>query len=445
MSATAEEALLRAKAIAARLSGNPITEAQPASVSPSPSATTNSTKRKRWGVAPTSEPIPGLMEASKKAKVETSKKIWVKTTRERGAAHFKAYFSTRLRDFQDNLNQGSDDTVELELQGRGSSGKPALPGMPEEPLHILIRGSEAAVAAAEGPVDSLITDAEQAPVEAVDPDEVYPAVRSEDTVDNSMALTTIGNRFSSNSAYRPATVAQLISTNPIHAAMDGGDLIEETVNVPNGVVGFLIGRGGETISSMQARSGCKVQIQKEHDLVPGQTHRVITLQATSQDSIDQCREMIESMVQDRIRAAGGSTAMNVTKDVKVQEALAQGHALVQVDVPDADVGLIIGKAGATIKAIQDQTGAQVQIPPSGASEKPDIRTVSITHPTEEGAMMAKRRIEDLLNSKPSFSQQEKRANTGPQITIQVMVRLLLTSCLSLLIILYTHLFLDSRP
>jgi far upstream element-binding protein len=276
-------------------------------------------------------------------------------------------------------------------------------------------------------VDILITEAQQAPVEAVDPDEVH--VRSEESTDNSMALTTIASRFASNSAYRPATVAQLISSNPIHAALDGEDLIEETVNVPNGVVGFLIGRGGETISSMQARSGCKVQIQKEHELVPGQTHRVITLQATSQEAIDQCREMIESMVQDRIRAAGGSASSNGPKDVKVQEALAAGHALVQVDVPDADVGLIIGKAGATIKAIQEQTGAQVQIPPSGSSEKPDTRTVSITHPTEEGAMMAKRRIEDLLNSKPSFSQQEKRPSTGPQITIQIMVRMLRPSSL----------------
>ena len=124
---------------------------------------------------------------------------------------------------------------------------------------------------------------------------------------------------------------------------DGEDLIEEAIHVPNGVVGFLIGRGGENISSMQARSGCKVQIQKEHELQPGQTHRVITLQAPTQESIDQCRGMIESMVNDRIRAAGGSTSAGVTpvsKDVKVNEAVSAGHALVKVEVPDADVGLI---------------------------------------------------------------------------------------------------------
>lgn len=436
MATTAEEALLRAKAIAARLSGTTDgAVAAPSSVSP-PHQTT-STKRKRWGVAPatataaTVETLPGLADAAKKAKVaaaapsaSSSKKVWMRTTKERGAAHFKAYFATRLEDLEKEINDGKseDEKVKLELKGRGASDKPALPGIPEEPMHILLTGSESAIAAADVPVDNFLTQAEQAPVEAVDPDEVHA---SEHAVDNSMALTTIGSRFNSNSAYRPATVAQLISNNPIHNAMNSGDLIEEAVNVPNGVVGFLIGRGGETISSMQARSGCKVQIQKEHELVPGQTNRVITLQAATQESIDQCREMIESMVEDRIRAAGGSNSSmggSASKDVKVQEALAAGHALVQVDVPDADVGLIIGKAGSTIKAIQDQTGAQVQIPPSGFSEKQDVRTVSITHPTEEGANMAKSRIEDLLNSKPSFSQQqERRATTGAQVTVQVMI------------------------
>mmetsp|Transcript_48401 Transcript_48401/g.139201 ORF Transcript_48401/g.139201 Transcript_48401/m.139201 type:complete len:641 (-) Transcript_48401:2157-4079(-) len=421
--ATAEEALQRAKAIAARLSGKEEVPETPSS----PSGGTSG-KRKRWGVAPAivsaaQEVLPGLANgvaaANKKPKVAetSSKKIWVRTNRERGAAHFKAYFASRLQDLEDELNaENGDDKVKLKLSGRGSSDKPALPGMPEEPLHILISGSDAAIAAAETPVDNVLTRAEQAPVEAVDPDEVY----KESNADNSMALTTIGNKYTSNSAYRPATVAQLISNNPVHAAIGGGDVIEDTVNVPNGIVGFLIGRGGETITSIQARSGCKVQIQKESELVPGQTHRVITLQANSQSSIDQCREMIESMVQDRVRAAGGGPAAG-PKDAKVQEALSMGHALVKVDVPDADVGLIIGKGGATIKAIQDQTGAQVQIPPSGVSEKPDTRTISITHPSEEGANMAKQRIEALLASKPSFSQQSERRDAGPQISIQVMI------------------------
>ena len=429
-SITAEEALLRAKAIAAKLTGQEIggaslTDEMSHGVTDSiPSSGT--IKRKRWGVAPSIVQETVAPIVVKKLKSETaSRKIWIRTTKERGAAHFKAYFATRLISLQDELNEGKgdDEKVTLELQGRGSSGKP-LPGIPVEPLHILITGSDAAIAASELPVDDVLTQAEQAPVEAVDPEEdTGPELST--NYDNSMALTTTGSRYTSNSGYRPATVAQLISGNPIHH-VGGGDIIEETINVPNGMVGFLIGRGGETITSMQARSGCKVQIQKEQDLVPGQTHRVITLEATSQDSIDQCREMIESMVQDRMRAAGGSFGGGGSgggggghRDAKVQEALSMGHALVELEVPDADVGLIIGKGGMTIKSIQDQTGAQVQIPPRPADDRPEIRTVSITHPTEEGAQMAKRRVEDVLASKPSFS--DDRRVQGHQVTVQIMV------------------------
>jgi far upstream element-binding protein len=439
-STTAEEALLRAKAIAAKLTGQDVVgsygDGGVSTTTDTTLAASTTSKRKRWGVAPAivqeAAAVSPLM-AVKKFKAgapeasSSNKKIWVRTTKERGAAHFKAYFATRLISLQDELNEGKSDDgkVTLELQGRGSSGKP-LPGVPVEPLHILITGSDTAIVAAELPVDDVLTQAEQAPVEAVDPEEdtgPEPSLNG----DNSMALTTTGNPYTSNSAYRPATVAQLISNNPIHH-VGGGDLIEETINVPNGMVGFLIGRGGETITSMQARSGCKVQIQKEQDLVPGQTHRVITLEATSQDSIDQCRQMIESMVQDRMRAAGGTFGGGggggggggSSKDAKVQEALSMGHALVELEVPDADVGLIIGKGGMTIKSIQDQTGAQVQIPPRPADDKPEVRTVSITHPTEEGAQLAKRRIEDVLASKPSFS--EDRRVQGPQVTVQIMVR-----------------------
>eukprot|EP00934_Nitzschia_sp_Nitz4_P001774 Nitzschia sp. Nitz4//scaffold96_size78090//30074//32267//NITZ4_005491-RA/size78090-augustus-gene-0.13-mRNA-1//-1//CDS//3329560564//1774//frame0 len=447
---TAEEARLKAMAIAARLSGNAgATSATTTSAGSDNLATSAVPKRKRWGVAPPSvlseaanEVLPGL-DAAKRAKTTTdvpvtvSKKIWVRTNEERGAAHFKAYFEDRLEKLQNRINESKtpSDTVQLQLKGRGSSNEPPPPGMPEEPMHILITApSDAVIATAEPPVDELLIEAEQAPVEAVDPEDVKmaAAVRASaiKTDGSSLALTTTGSRAAaystSNSSYRPATVAQLIANNPIHANIGEGDLLEETVNVPNGIVGFLIGRGGETISSMQARSSCKVQIQKEHELAPGQTHRVITLQAATQESINQCREMIESMVEDRIRAAGGSVAAGAgaggSKDAKVQEALLAGHALVTVLVPDADVGLIIGKAGSTIKAIQDQTGAQVQIPPSSSTDENGMRHVSITHPSEGGAHEAKRRIEDLLKSKPSFSNSNGGPDhAGPQITIQVMI------------------------
>ena len=99
------------------------------------------------------------------------------------------------------------------------------------------------------------------------------------------------------------------------------------------MVGFLIGRGGETIASLQAQSACKMQIQKEFDLQPGQTERIITLSAASQDAIDDCERRIMTMVEQRTRE-------------ETQRNMPAGHtAVLQVPVPDSEVGLIIGKQG----------------------------------------------------------------------------------------------------
>jgi far upstream element-binding protein len=93
---------------------------------------------------------------------------------------------------------------------------------------------------------------------------------------------------------------------------------------------------------------------------------------------------------------------------------------VTVEVPDADVGLIIGKGGTTIKSIQETTGASIQIPPSGNADNPSVRTINITHPDEQGANAAKQQIEHVLSSKPSYAQ-----NSGPQTSVQIMVRVVL--------------------
>ena len=432
MSTSAEEALTRAKAIAARLSGLETNSGPtPSLTGTSPESTTTGTtgKRKRWGVAPTTmtatEPLPGLAEIAKRMKQEVEpiqKRLWVATSSGRPPSHFLSYLPTRLEELvnqvleENGSSESNDKTLSLSLKGRGSSRKPPPPGMPEEPMHVLIRGQPHLVTKVEPLVDSLLTEAEKAPLEVLEP---LDSSSDNKKTGTSTALTTV----SQSSEYRPATVAQLIAQNP-NLLEDGEDMLEEQIGVPNGVVGYLIGRGGETITSMQARSGCKIQIQKEHELQPGQTQRIITLSAPNKESIDQCRGMIESMVQDRIRAAGGSTTAVVTssggtggtKEVKVTEAIAAGHALVKVDVPDADVGLIIGKGGSTIKTIQDTTGASIQIPPSGNADNPSMRTVSITHPNEEGAQLAKQQIEDILKSKPSYA-----SSQGQQITIHVLV------------------------
>jgi far upstream element-binding protein len=443
MSSAAEEAIQKAKAVAARLSGDNTAAPAPASDTQhaldiaaaaqavlasalgQPAATDTATfssttsKRKRWGVAgDTAEILPGLEDASKRLKATAApmqRRVWIDTSN-KPAGHFASYLSEgdKTKYIVDQLHPD----LSIQLKGRGSSKNPPPPGMPEEPLHFLVEGPPEIVSKAETMVEDLLRQAEAAPLQQSDED---PSSFDENAAD---ALASAG----STPGYTPAPVAALIhGTSSAGNPYGGyGDMLEEQIGVPNGVVGFIIGRGGENITSMQARSGCKIQIQKEHEMTPGQTQRVITLTAATKESIDSCRGMIESMVQDRIRTTNSSVSMasamstpgggGGTQAAKLQEALGAGHQLVTVIVPDGDVGLIIGRGGTTIRDIQDRSGANIQIPQQGDANNPAVRTVNITHLHFEGAQAAKQMIEQMLASK---SQQNSFA---PHTSLQVMVR-----------------------
>lgn len=77
----------------------------------------------------------------------------------------------------------------------------------------------------------------------------------------------------SSTGYCPAPVASLIHNVPVNVMED--QMLEEKIGVPNGLVVYITGCGGESISSMQAQTGAKVQIQRKAEMAPGATQREI--------------------------------------------------------------------------------------------------------------------------------------------------------------------------
>lgn len=206
-----------------------------------------------------------------------------------------------------------------------------------------------------------------------------------------------------STATDPTTTSALVAVNNSELTT----LHEEHIYCPNGIVGYIIGRGGEAITSMQRRTGCKVQIQKEFEMqAENRKERKITLIATDLSQIEACKAIIMDMIEERTRqltlgtsGMSGSTGTGTTNtgEEKVRLALAQGHALLQLPVPTEHIGLVIGKAGSNLKMVQDRTGAHVQIPPTPDVDNPSIRTCNITCPTMEGALEAKRLITEILD------------------------------------------------
>ena len=346
---------------------------------------------------------------------------------------------------QRELVAQSGGQVKISIRGKGSSQKmDSVPGMPDEPLHVLLEGSQECVDKAEVLVRELLEN-----TEAADKEKARQLGSLNEGGDGKPATS---------SSYTPKPVAQILGqmagSTPLSAYGSAEQQVEEKIGVPNGVVGYIIGRGGESITSMQRRTGCRVQIQKEHEMAPGTAQRVITLTAPTAESIAQCRGIIEEMVKERLASTasasaptggmGGGGALggvgpgsNATAQMaQLQKALSEGQQHVTVQVPDADVGLIIGKGGAQIRTIQESSGANVQIPQVADANNPSVRTVNITHPNKEGAEFAKQMIQEILNAKLQQQQQHGggggmgggMGGGGGDTTVQVNVSLICSCC-----------------
>lgn len=62
------------------------------------------------------------------------------------------------------------------------------------------------------------------------------------------------------------------------------------------------------------------------------------------------------------------------------------------------MGLVIGKAGGTIKGIQGRTSSNIQIPPMPDQDDPSRRTISITAPSRHMIELAMREIQNVIDA-----------------------------------------------
>uniref|UniRef100_A0A3Q2GJT8 Far upstream element (FUSE) binding protein 1 n=1 Tax=Cyprinodon variegatus TaxID=28743 RepID=A0A3Q2GJT8_CYPVA len=213
----------------------------------------------------------------------------------------------------------------------------------------------------------------------------------------------------------------------------------EEFKVPDGMVGFIIGRGGEQISRIQQESGCKIQIAPDSGGMP---ERSVTLtggpesiQYNSQhldqwrffggNTLNEMRCSLKEragvkmvMIQDGPQNTGADKPLRISGDpFKVQQAKemvmelireqgfreqrgeygsrAGGGDSLDVPVPRFAVGIVIGRNGEMIKKIQNDTGVRIQFKPDDGTT-PE-RIAQIMGPPDQ-AQHAAEIISDLLRS-----------------------------------------------
>lgn len=163
-------------------------------------------------------------------------------------------------------------------------------------------------------------------------------------------------------------------------------------------VGQLIGKGGETINAVSRETGAGIEVSKD-DRAP---ERVVTLTGTA-EAVDRAARMVEDVV-GRARERGQS---RVESGASVA---GEGERRKLIHVPQEYVGMLIGKGGEKIKAMQSGTGARIEVSrDDGVAD----RTVTVTG-KQDAIDKATFAIEDTLKrARELFAPAESDSESEP--------------------------------
>jgi far upstream element-binding protein len=146
-----------------------------------------------------------------------------------------------------------------------------------------------------------------------------------------------------------ATAAPATSAPPAEAEL------EERVSISPLYVGRVIGKGGEMVRDLQARSGCRI------DLDQGGAEKIITYRGT-RAKIDFAKNLVAILCQ---------------PDGKPED-LPLGEAQRKIIfVPATVIGKIIGRGGEMIRALQNASAAKIQVDHSGVGADPNQRQITV--------------------------------------------------------------------
>ena len=150
-------------------------------------------------------------------------------------------------------------------------------------------------------------------------------------------------------------------------------IVEETGVVSASYVGRVIGKGGEMIRDLQARSGARIDVDQN---VPIGQPRVITYRGT-RETVDFAKHLVAMLSTDGISDT----------DLPLGNA-AQEYLI----IPASSVGKVIGRGGEMIRELQSRSQAKIQIDHSGQSGIPaDQKQVTITG-THEAVVKGKEMV-----------------------------------------------------
>lgn len=170
----------------------------------------------------------------------------------------------------------------------------------------------------------------------------------------------------------PSHIAAAIDPNAVASVTNPESIVEESEEVSAQYIGRVIGKGGEMIRDLQARSGCRMDVDQN---VPHGNPRILTYRGTRK-TVDLAKQMVSMLC----------TPQGSEANLPLGEATRK-----ELSVPATSVGKIIGRGGEMIRELQSRSQAKLQVDHTARTFKTDTRSVSIT-----GTADAVRKAEEMV-------------------------------------------------
>ncbi|KAF5269826.1 hypothetical protein FQR65_LT05872 [Abscondita terminalis] len=187
--------------------------------------------------------------------------------------------------------------------------------------------------------------------------------------------------------------------NNSNSNLGGGSRNFVEIMVPGPKVGLIIGKGGETIKQLQEKSGAKMVVIQDG---PNQEVEKPLRISGDPSKVEYAKQLVYDLIAEKEmqaynRRGGGSGGSNNSRNQDDRQQYNDyGNNEVEVLVPRAAVGVVIGKGGDMIKKIQAETGARVQFQ-QAKEEGPGERRCYLSG-RPQNVDQARQRIEELIDS-----------------------------------------------
>lgn len=166
--------------------------------------------------------------------------------------------------------------------------------------------------------------------------------------------------------------------------------------VPNYAAGAIIGKGGANIGDLQRRYGASIRLSHNREFYPGTDERIAILTGEVSQIIDFNNYIIDKVYQDASEAPA-----------KRPRDADRGQQ-VKIVVPNSTAGLVIGRGGSTIKALQEDTKAKIMIVGRDESKVFGERVLTITGNTEQRIEAARQVISKIAADPDNMSNNNLR-------------------------------------